>query len=88
MVQDDRLKDLADEAVLELLTDVIKKSHAHIQGDKVARALLYLLVRVSNTWQSMRTLDKHTADLEGPMLDAGALLRATPIFKLITSLVP
>jgi hypothetical protein len=74
--QDDQLKGRADEAVLEILRDVIKQAYEQSKEDEVSRALLYLLVRVSNTWRSIRTLDQHTTDEEGPMLDAGALLRA------------
>lgn len=76
MSRDDTLKDLADEQVVELLREVIGQSHSRCETDEVSRALLFFLVRVANTWRSIRTLDKHTPDDEGPMLDAGTLLRA------------
>lgn len=76
MHDDDTLKDRVHEYVLELLGRVIKESHPLSETDEVARALLFLLLRVSNTWRSIRTLDKHTSDDAGPMLDTGALLRA------------
>ena len=76
MHDDDTLKDRVHEYVLELLGRVIKESHPLSETDEVARALLFLLLRVSNTWRSIRTLDKHTPDDEGPMVDTGTLLRA------------
>jgi Family of unknown function (DUF5677) len=43
--------------------------------DIVSRALLLFLVRVSNTWLSLRTLSKHSPDQQCFMVDAGVLLR-------------
>jgi len=76
MQHNKELRDLADEQILQLLKRVVTESHSHSETDEVARALLFFLVRVSNTWRSIRTLDKHTPDVEGPMVDAGTLLRA------------
>ena len=75
MHPDEHPKELLGDKVFELLRNVITQSHPHAQTDVVARALLFFLLRVSNTWRSMRTLDKNTTDDEGPMVDAGALLR-------------
>jgi len=75
MSQDDTLKEEADEEFQRLLTRVISTAYPYTKDDEVACSLVYLLVRVSNTWRSIRTLDKHMSDEEGPMLDAGALLR-------------
>lgn len=75
MNQDDNLKEVANDHVLELLRNVIREAEPCSRTDLVARALLFFLVRVSNTWRSMRALDKYVPDDEGPMLDAGALLR-------------
>lgn len=75
MSRDENPKELLGEEVFELLRGVITQSHARTQTDVVARALLFFLLRVSNTWRSIRTLDKHTSDDEGPMVDAGTLLR-------------
>jgi len=72
----DNLKNRASEAVLEALRSVITQSYPHTETDVVARALLFFLVRVSNTWRSIRTLDEHMSDEEGPMVDGGTLLRA------------
>ena len=69
------LEEAANDAVLELLRHVIQQSQPHSENDAVARALLFFLVRASNTWRSMRTLDKYMPDDYGPMVDAGALLR-------------
>ena len=68
--------DIVDEHVLELLRHVVSESHERSKADDVARAQLYFLVRVCNTWQSIRTLRKHSPDEKGFMVDAGMLLRA------------
>ena len=75
MDQDDNLKEVVNDHVLELLRNVIREAEPYSRTDVVARALLFFLGRVSNTWRSMRVLDKHFPDEEGPMVDAGALLR-------------
>ncbi len=65
-----------DKHVLALLTEVIQKSYRCSEKDVVSRALLYFLVRVANTWQSIRTLRKHSNDDKVFMIDAATLLRA------------
>lgn len=62
--------------VLALLREVIQRFEEHSGSDEVSRALLYFLVRVSNTWRSIRTLWENTPDGEGFVVDAGVLLRA------------
>lgn len=68
--------DKVDGHVLELLKRVIKQANDGIENDDVARALLFFLVRVANTWRSIRTLRNNTPDEEGFTVDAGTLLRA------------
>jgi hypothetical protein len=68
--------DEVDGHVLELMTQVIRKAHEGTNNDNVARALLFFLVRVANTWRSIRTLRNNTPDNEGFTVDAGTLLRA------------
>lgn len=70
------LAEQGDEMVHALLRDIICQSHALGDSDDVSKALLFFLVRVANTWRSIRTLRKHTNDSEGFMVDAGSLLRA------------
>lgn len=70
------LAEQSDDMVHDMLRDIITQSHALGDSDKVSNALLFLLVRVANTWRSIRTLQKHTKDSEGFMVDAGSLLRA------------
>lgn len=64
-----------DEHVLSILRETIRRSEEYGRKDEVARALFYFLVRVANTWRSIRTLRQHTQD-DGFMIDAGTLLRA------------
>ena len=45
-----------DKHVLALLKEVIQKSYDCSTKDEVSRALLCFLVRVANTWQSIKTL--------------------------------
>lgn len=71
-----KMDDPADQMIHDLLQEVITKSYARGDEDKVAHALLAFLVRVANTWRSIRTLREHTEDSEGFMVDAGTLLRA------------
>lgn len=73
---DDTLKKIVHDHVLQFLKHVIVQSEPRTKSDEVARALLFFLVRVSNTWRSIRTLHECIPDDHGPMLDAGALLRA------------
>ena len=68
--------DYVDGHVLELLKQVIGEANARSENDDVARALLFFLVRVANTWRSIRTLRNNTPDEEGFAVDAGTLLRA------------
>ena len=68
-------KQLLDEIVLELLKIVIKQSEKYTD-DEVSLALFYFLVRVANTWCSIRTLQNNLSDGDGFLLDAGVLLRA------------
>jgi len=65
-----------NEHVLALLRQIITQSHRAAENDSVSNALLYFLVRVANTWRSIRTLRVHAADEQGFMVDAGLLLRA------------
>lgn len=65
-----------DNLVQSLWQLVICHSHSRSSSDDVARALLCFMVRVSNTWRSIRTLRNNTSDAEGFMIDAGTLLRA------------
>jgi hypothetical protein len=68
--------DECDQHVLALLRQVIQKSNDCSTKDEVSRALLYLLLRVANTWCSIRTLRQHSPDEHLFMVDAGTLLRA------------
>lgn len=68
--------DKVDEHVLALLRLVIQKSDDRSKTNEVSRALLYFLVRVANTWCSIRTLRQHSPDDRVFIVDAGALLRA------------
>ena len=61
---------------LALLKEVIQKSHDCIAKDTVSRALFFFLLRVANTWQSIKTLRKYSPDDKLFMVDAAALLRA------------
>jgi hypothetical protein len=66
----------ADDRFLEIITTVIRGAHEQEDKDRVSRALLLFLVRVANTWRSIRTLRRYTPDPQGFMVDAGTLLRA------------
>lgn len=66
----------ADDHVLELLARVIRQSHGTAVADDVARALLLFLVRVSNSWRSIRKLLDSQKDMESFTVDAATLLRA------------
>lgn len=68
--------DQVDDHVRELLRVTIQRSHPSSGGDDVSRCLLFFLVRVANTWRSIRTLRKYTPDQEGFAVDAAVLLRA------------
>ncbi len=68
--------DEVDGHVLELLKRVIRPANDGSEKDDVARALLFFIVRVANTWRSIRTLRNNTRDGEGFTVDAGTLLRA------------
>jgi hypothetical protein len=72
----DVFADIIDEHVLELLRLVVRQSYERSDGDDVARAQLYFLLRVCNTWHSIRTLSKHSPDEKVFMVDAGMMLRA------------
>ena len=65
-----------DDHMLELMKQVISQTNDRIENDSVARALLFFLVRVANTWRSIRTLQNNTPDEDGFTVDAGTLLRA------------
>ena len=65
-----------DGHVSALLEQVIQKSHDCSTKDEVSRALLCFLVRVANTWSSIRTLRQHSPDEKLFIVDAGVLLRA------------
>ncbi len=75
MCDSEQLKDEVNDQVLMLLRHVIGESHTRTETDEIARALLYFLLREANTWRSIRTLHEHVPDEEGPMVDAGSLLR-------------
>ena len=68
--------DEVDEYVLHLMKQVIRQANECSENDSVARALLFFLLRVANTWRSIRTLRNNTPDEEGFAVDAGTLLRA------------
>ena len=65
-----------DEHVLAMVRSVIQSIEPESKGNKVALAQLLLLLRVANSWRSIRTLRENTPDSEGFMVDAGTLLRA------------
>ena len=66
-----------NEHVFALLKQVIQKSHDCSATDDVSRALLCFLVRVANTWYSIRTLQQqHSPNEKLFIVDAGVLLRA------------
>ncbi len=62
--------------VFALFQEVIQKSNNCSAKDAVSHALLCFLVRVANTWQSIRTLQEYSPDDKGFMVDAAVLLRA------------
>jgi len=68
--------DIIDAHVLQVLRLVITQCYDRSKNDAVARAQLYFLLRVCNTWQSIRTLSKHSPDDKVFMVDAGMMLRA------------
>lgn len=68
--------DEVDNYMLELLKRVMSEANDGSEDDDVGRALLFFLVRVANTWRSIRTLRNHTLDADGFTVDAGTLLRA------------
>lgn len=65
----------ANDAVKDLMRAVITQAHGLMAKDEVTRSLLYFLVRVANTWQSIRTLREHSQDDSIFTNDAAALLR-------------
>ena len=65
-----------DERVHVLLKSIIQQSYDCSKEDEVSRALWYFLVRVSNTWCSIRTLWQYSPDERLFLVDAGVLLRA------------
>jgi hypothetical protein len=73
---EDALGDRFDEHIRDLIGYVINASMSPSREDQVAAALLCLLVRVANSWRSIRTLRTHTPDADGFAVDAGAILRA------------
>lgn len=74
--QNDFFADIIDEHVSELLRLIITHSYERSKSDDVARAHVYFLLRVCNTWHSIRTLSKHSPDEKVFMVDAGMMLRA------------
>lgn len=68
----------ADEVFLQILRKIIATLHSRKCKDKVSVSLLFFLVRVANTWRTIRLLRKHTPDEfhDGFMVDAGTLLRS------------
>jgi hypothetical protein len=68
--------DEVDQHVLALLRLVIQKANDSSTKNEVSRALFYFLLRVANTWCSIRTLRQHSPDEQVFMVDAGVLLRA------------
>jgi hypothetical protein len=75
-VERSNIQCLVDSHVCMLLQEVIQRANERSQTDKVSRALLYLLVRVSNTWRSIETLWHNMPDGDGFIVDTGVLLRA------------
>ncbi|MFL6545082.1 MAG: DUF5677 domain-containing protein [Candidatus Udaeobacter sp.] len=65
-----------DQVIEEILKQIISESNTRPADDLVAKALLFLLVRVANSWRSIRTLRKYTPDKDGFMIDAGTIIRA------------
>jgi hypothetical protein len=62
--------------VFALLQEVIQQSEPRSNNDVVSRALIFFLLRVANTWQSIKTLQENAPHQEGFLVDAGVLLRA------------
>jgi hypothetical protein len=67
---------MADDATENLLREVITHAQQVARNDIVSRALMYFLVRVANTWKSIRTLRSYSKDRDIFVVDAGTLLRA------------
>lgn len=65
----------ANDRLQEMLKEVIRGAHARIEKDTISFALLLLLVRQANTWQSIRWL-LQMPNQEGVMIDIATLLRA------------
>lgn len=68
--------DELDDDILQLLRTTIERSHPFSRNDDVSCCLLCFLVRVANTWRSIRTLRKYAPDEEAFAVDAAVLLRA------------
>ena len=69
-----------DEHVSAFLEEVIQKSEDCIAKDEVSCALFFFLMRVANTWHSIKTLREKNPDESSYeqvfIIDAGVLLRA------------
>ena len=66
----------ADDYFLTILESIIRGAYERKDPDVVSTALIRFRVRVTNSWQSIRTLRKHTPDQRRMMVDAATLLRA------------
>jgi hypothetical protein len=62
-------RDEAHDAIQSLLATTIEQSLAKNKRDVVATALSLLMVRVANTWRSIRILVQHSPEKESVMVD-------------------
>ena len=69
--------DEVDKRFETILQTIFQQIHFRAGNDNVSLALFCLLVRVSNSWRSIRLLQLHTPEQfqTGFMVDAGAVLR-------------
>lgn len=69
------LEESVDDHFAELLKFAITIAYERSKNDQVAQALLAFLVRIANSWLSIRTLYKHAENRDGFLIDAGMILR-------------
>jgi hypothetical protein len=65
-----------DDEFDKLLQSVIEQSYKASKIDQVACSLFSFLVRISNSWRSIRTLRLYSMGKETFLVDVGMLLRA------------
>src|SRR5580698_7948520 len=66
-----------EEELIRIMRSVITALHQRTNVDNITKSLNYFLIRVANTWNSLRLIRRDTpTDIQSMfMLDAGVLLR-------------